>query len=236
MIEIFLLVFVAISLWALIGLVIYIMFKGEKTPYDNQMIGAIDDLKAIMHSPHKKGQLGESVVRMTLSQLPKEIVFEQFDHPKIQGRPDFAIKLGERYLIIDSKFSTVEEHKYLVKRGLAIAKYNTPQVTFPFILMWTPDPAYEKLTPVEFQELYNSKVIVCNTSGLASAISLVFQISRIMSFGEDIDLAETIEAIQSKTEINRQISLKLLDKAIKQTVNSLKNLNNLAAKINGEEI
>ncbi len=95
---------------------------------------------------------------MVLSQLPREFVQEQWVSSEIDGKPDFTITfpdIGER-LVMDAKLTTLETlepdekeirsiNRDVVRRADEIVKYITPGVTFPFVLMWTPDSTFSLL-------------------------------------------------------------------------------------------
>lgn len=184
--------------------------------------GEYYDLQAIIHSPDRKGQLGETIVRVALSQLPKGSVTEQFHHADIPGVPDFAIKMDGKYLIIDSKFTTVENIKYLVKRGMGLTKYVSPKITFPFVLMWIPEPAWEALPMEDYTKLIENRIIPCTTSGLVSSVHMISYMFRILGIRDmdDSDVEDKIRSIMVK----RSAVESYLEKAHIQLSNGLNNM------------
>lgn len=149
----------------------WVLSKTERPPDRTELV--IDEFRSIIHSPSKKGHLGEEIVRFALEKLPKGMVTEKFQHPDLKGIPDFAVEIGDLKLIIDSKFTVVDNMQYLVKRGFGIAKYITPGLTYPFVLMWIPEPAMKELEIDATKELINEGVIPCTTSGMVSMIFLI---------------------------------------------------------------
>lgn len=180
------------------------------------------ELQNIIQSPNKKGELGEMIVRVALGQLPKGSVMEQFHHVDIPGIPDFAIKMDGKYLIIDSKFTTVENIKYLVKRGMGLTKYVSPKVTYPFVLMWIPEPAWEALPVEDYNTLVENRIIPCTTSGLVSSIHMVSYMFRVLGIRDmdDTEIEDRIGDMMTK----RTIVEKVLEKAHIQLSNGLNNV------------
>ena len=193
--------------------------------------GITQDFMAMLHSSTKKGHLGESIVRLALRQLPANIVHEQFYHPEIQGTPDFAISIGERYLIIDSKFSTEETHMYLHRRGVSLKKYITPGVTFPFVLMWIPDPAYEMLTDKDMESMVTARVIPCTTASLVAIILMTEDFYQVFVQYGDYDEKEKALAPIGRMKEKAEKASDYLIRARKQIADGNKNLKNVADQL-----
>lgn len=169
--EILLGLLIILMITAAILFYIYVLPKFQ--PPETEVNAVVNEFRSIIHSPTKKGHLGEYIVRYALDSLPKGLVTEKFTHPDLQGIPDFAVKVGELQLIIDSKFTSVEESKYMLKRALETKKYITPGLTYPFVLVWIPEPAWEVLTEKDAVKMLDAGVIPCSTSGLISTVYLV---------------------------------------------------------------
>lgn len=189
------------------------------------------EFMSILHSPNKKGQLGEGIVRMIMRKMPHGTVHEQFTHPKIRGKPDFAIEIGDQYLILDSKFTTLDDNAYLVKRGIEIKKYITPGVTFPFVLMWIPDPAWEELSHDDFIKLTTASVIPVNTSGLVSTIHLVEHFHNVMQLTSKYEDAEQFVNRLQVLGIKRDDMKILFDRGIKQVKEGFVNLKKVRGQL-----
>ena len=192
---------------------------------------AYQDLQSIIHSPHRKGELGEAIVRLALAQLPKGSVIEQFHHPDVPGRPDFAVKMDGKYLIIDSKFTTAPEIRHLVKRGMGLTKYVSPKVTYPFVLMWIPEPAWEALPIEDFGKLIENRIIPCTTSGLVSSVHMISYMFRVLGIRDmdDVDVEDKIGDIMVK----RDAIEKILEKAHLQLSNGFNNVTKARSSLGG---
>lgn len=189
------------------------------------------DLQAIIHSPHKKGELGETIVRIALAGLPKGSVIEQFHHADVPGRPDFAIKMDGKYLIIDSKFTTVPEIRHLVKRGMALTKYVSPKITYPFVLMWIPEPAWEELPMEDFTKLIENRIIPCTTSGLVSSVQMISYMFRVLGI-RDMDGTD-VEDKLGDLMVKRDAVEKILEKASIQLSNGFNNVTKARSGLGG---
>ncbi len=212
----------------IIVLLIVIIFLLQR----NTELTMQSDLRSILESPHKKGEMGESVVRMTLQKLPKTIVHEQFTHHLMKGRPDFAIEMTEdMYLIIDAKFTTLEQRQYMVKRGLEIKKYITPGLTFPFVLMWIPDPAWEFMTADEYLQLTSAAVFPVTTASLTPTIHLAEHFYNVIQIAEKYKDAEDYINKIAVLDNKRNDMIQLFTRGIRQMADGEKNLKRILAML-----
>lgn len=196
------------------------------------------ELKDILHSPNKKGQLGEGIVRLALSGLPRDKVFEQFDHPEIQGIPDFAVKIAGKYLIIDAKFSMKEKQQYFAGRAKSVSKYITPGLTFPFILVWTTDETYFQMTEDEYSKIYNTGVIVCTTPALLAVVQMTDYFYRTLHVTANLKEAEDSMDIVDRILVANDNARDFLGRGIKQITSGSNNIHTAIKmiKVNTEDL
>ncbi len=196
---------------------------------------------AFRFSPGYRGQVGEGIVRMALSQIPKEYVDEQWNSPHIDGRPDFAVRFPDipERLIIDAKLTvpeafdhdekTIKELNRAVKRRAEeIRKYIVPGVTFPFVLMWIPDYTYSNLSNETLEELRIMRIIPCPSSSLLAVVFLMQRIYQIARINAE---AQVIERVYQELEKVQMEAENFLRKAKTQQQNSIKNLEKLEKSI-----
>lgn len=193
-------------------------------------------------SANVRGEVGEGIVKMILSNLPQNMVEEQWNNAKVSGRPDFVISLPniEEKLVIDAKIATptseeIESNDYksinrrVLSRSKEIMKYITPGITFQFVLMWIPNYTYSILTENTFEDLVNKRVIPVNNSGLLSVVFLLQKVCDIARLNEG---GFEIEKIYTEMGILIKNSLGILNTTRKQFMNSASNLDKVEKEIN----
>lgn len=247
---------ILISLLFLIFLTLFLYFN-ERSSTENKIIQEeIKNLVQTMHenigkqidsferftmafrfSPGYRGQVGEGIVRMALSQIPREYVDEQWHSSHIDGRPDFAVRFPDipERLIIDAKLTvpenfdhdekTIKElNRKVKKRAEEIKKYIVPGVTFPFVLMWIPDYTYSNLSNETLEELRIMRIIPCPSSSL---LAIVFLMQRLYQIARINAEAQAIEKVYQELEKVQMEAEDFLRKAKTQQINSTKNLEKL---------
>ncbi|NHJ46619.1 MAG: DNA recombination protein RmuC [Asgard group archaeon] len=175
--------------------------KTEINVYKDQMQYAVDQTTREMQrffdvlrmKPTAKGDFGENIVDMLLSNLPSQYVRTQYQPKDLSGsRIDFVVKLPHSNLLIpiDSKFilpkyfdentdfqrdkiAADRLNKEVIKRGKEITKYVKSAETTDFVLMFIPDLIYSLLKSDSFQVLASMNVVPTNTSGLLSTIFMI---------------------------------------------------------------
>lgn len=185
-----------------------------------------------------KGELGETIVRWVLENIPDTFWEEQVTIKG--GRVDFRIRIPpeNKYLLIDSKFWTSDElieqgsliftnekhrkeiNKIMKKRGLEVAKYIMPENnTIGFALMVIPDLVYSNLSPDTYQKLALSKVVAVGYSGLYSCIMIVSKQIQLYRISQALDqlgeINDFIDTKMNKLKDNFRMVSKHLDSAAK---------------------
>jgi len=248
-----------------IGVIVYLIITSRKDKdivdvYTEQL--AVNTNKVISETqklfdyikfkPGAKGGIGEGIVELLLSHLPKNYVKTQYSPADISGIIDFVVKLPESdfWLPIDSKFISPEYldpekivlekniitklNKEVISRAKGITKYINSKETTDFVLMYVPDFIYGIINNDAYNELAEIKVVPTNTSGLLSTIFMInmqhrfIQLNKAASeFGEiQIKLKQGIKTALEKIRTGQsQLTFCINNfSSTSQTLEELKNL------------
>jgi hypothetical protein len=119
----------------------------------------------------------------------------------------------------------------MVKRGLEIKKYITPGLTFPFVLMWIPDPAWEFMSRDEYIQLTDSYVFPVTTAALTPTIHLVEHFYNVMQIAEKYNDAEDYINKIAVLDNKRNDMIQLFTRGIRQMADGEKNLKRILAML-----
>jgi len=236
------------SMLILIVLIIFIVYqyftnlRTEQKIYETQKF--FDYLKI---SPAAKGEFGEGIVDVILSNLPKDFVKKQYQIPEINARIDFCVQLpnSDVMIPIDCKFilpyTSLETknlelndreianlNKAVIDRAREIQRYMEPAITTDFVLMFIPDFVYSLLDASTYQTLADMNVIPTNTSGLLSTIFMINTQHRFILLNSS---AKKFGSYQIKVSQGIRRIIEFVEKAEKQMNHSLSNMRKLKTEL-----
>lgn len=195
-------------------------------------------IPALLTNPAGLKQIGEKNLEFLLENvLPKDFVLTQFEMPGT-GIVDTAIKIGDRILPIDSKFTKLNEDKKIQfaamkDRVKEAAKYISPKhSTTPFVLLYCHSELIYIQCFVENSELLSfamkSQVIPVSPSTIyLYLLTMMDAIKRIEVSKNQINILQDIKQSISIFEAAKVLS----DKSSKQLRDSLTNSENSSKKI-----